>query len=166
MTEIKTKSFKYGNKCESSWPPRFGTGGAGRYHVDKNTRELKEGNPASDIKKYGTAPIAIFDSMNPEYHEAAGRVVDSRKEWERLDKETGSITFGSREDARPKVDQANEAKKKKAELRKASKTALDVYRANPKEVRQKLEKQGEAQAQALKKAGLTKELKKAGVHYE
>lgn len=160
---IKSKVHVYGNEKESEWPSQFGTGEKGLFHVDKNTLELKEGYPENPNPKYGEAPIVMFDSMPETYHDAACRPVESRKEWERLDKEYGTLTVGSIDQAKPKVDAFYERKKYKDELRRASKTALDVYRANPKEVRQKLEKQAEEQIKTLKKAGLTKQLKDVGV---
>lgn len=166
MSEIKSKIHNYGNINESEWPPRFGTGGGGRYHVKNG--ELKEGNPETTIKRYGTAPVAIFDSMPAQYHEKAGRVIESRKDWDRADKETGSITFGSREEVQRTTTKGilEEQKALKKDRRKASLASTQAYKENPAEVKQRLEKQGEEQIKTLKKSGLTKQLKEAGIRYE
>lgn len=115
-------------------------------------------------KIYGQAPMVMSDEMPEVYHEAAQRKVNSRSEWNRLDKEHNTITFSSMEAAKPKVDQANLEKAKKAELRKASKTALDKYRANPKEVSQMLRKREEEQREVVEKTpGLKSLIEKSGV---
>lgn len=163
MTEIKTKSFNFGHEHEAEWPPRFPEKKEGYVaYWDSKTQTMVEGYPPPR-ETFGQAPMVIFDTMKPQYHEAAGRTIDSIKEWDRTDKEHNTITFSSIEQAKPKVDHANERKRKKAELRKASKTALDVYKANPREVSQKVQKQGEAQMEVLKKSGLKKLLKQSGV---
>ncbi len=161
MTEIKSKIHNYGDEKESQWPSQFGTGAKGVYHVDPETGELKEGYPECKNLNFGTAPTIIFDSMPATYHEKACRVVESRKEWETLDREYGCLTFGSKKDATPKIDEAFEKRKRKAELRQASKTALDVYRANPREVEQRMQKQAEEQETTLRKSGIKKQLVKA-----
>lgn len=114
--------------------------------------------------KFGVAPTVIFDEMPETYHEAAQVKVSSRSEWERLDKQHNTLTFGSMESARPKIDEANLKKAQKAELRKASKTALDKYRANPKEVSQMLRKREQEQMETVEKTpGLKQLLDKSGV---
>lgn len=133
------------------------------YYFDKTQNKLIEGYPPNPNPKFGTAPCVIFDSMPPQYHEAAGRVIESRSEWELMDKQYNTITFGSIKDAKVKVDKANKEKKKKAEYRKASFTALEKWRANPKEEKQKLQKRQEEQMTTLKKAGLNKVLKEIGI---
>lgn len=163
--EIRSKIFNYGNEKESSWPPRFGKGGAGRFHLDKTTGELKEGNPPPEFEKFGTAPIAIMDSMPKTYHEAAGREVESRQEWERLDKEHNTLTFGSMEEPKRHTEKGvtRERLEMKKDRRNSALTAMQAYRENPEEIRQKREKEGEKQMQVLKKAGLTEQLKEQGV---
>lgn len=165
MTKIQSKVHNYGHENESSWPSQYGTGDKTPMYIDPVTNELKEGYPPLPAY-HDKAPLVIFDSMPAQYHEGACRVIESRREWDRADKEHDCLTFGSKKDAAPIRDEARERKKKKEELRKASKTALDVYRANPKEVRDRLQKQSEEQIETLKKAGLTKQLKEAGVRYE
>lgn len=133
------------------------------YYFDKTLNKMIEGYPPNPNPKFGTAPCVIFDSMPAQYHEAAGRVIESRSEWELADKQYNTITFGSIKDAKVKVDLANKEKKKKAEYRKASLTALEKWRANPKEEKQKLQKRQEEQMATLKKAGLNKVLKETGI---
>jgi hypothetical protein len=165
MTDkIVTKIFNYGDEKESEWPSQFGTGEKGVFHVKAG--EVVEGYPENINLNFGTAPTVIFDSMPEQYHEGACRKIDSRKEWNKADQESGTLTFGNKAEATPRVDEANARKAKKAELRKASKAALDAYRANPREVRQKLEKQAEAQVKTLKQSRLVNKLKDAGVRYE
>lgn len=132
------------------------------YYWCEIQKKVVEGIPPIKEKIYGQAPTVIFDSMPRTYHEAAQREIESRKEWAQADKEHGTITFGSAEQAKPRISEHEEKKKKRAELRKASKTALDVYRANPKEVADKLEKQREAQAETISKTpGLKSLINKA-----
>lgn len=163
MTRIVSKIHAYGDEKESSWPSQFGTGEKGVFHVDPETGETVPGYPPCRDLQFGVAPTVIFDSMPKTYHDGVCREIESRSEWAAADAEAGTITFGSKAEATPKVDEFNAKKAKRAELRKASKTALDVYRANPTEVRQKLEKQGEAQMETLRKSKLVTKLKESGV---
>lgn len=136
------------------------------WYYCKTKKKMVEGYPPYQYERYGQAPCVIFDSMPATYHEAACRTVESRSEWNMLDRETGSLTFGSREEATPKVDAANAEKARKAELRKASKAALDAYKANPREVSQKVAKQTEQQMAAAEKAGLGNLMKDVGIKYD
>ena len=161
------KIFSYGNENESSWPPRFPEKSNGFIgYWDKETNTFKEGFPPNPNPKYENAPQIIFDSIKAEYHKGACRVIESRKEWELADKEHNTITFGSIKDSKPKLDAFYAEKKRKDELRRASRAALQAYKENPKEVRQKLEKQGEQQIETLKRSGLAKQLKNMGIKYE
>lgn len=103
--------------------------------------------------------------MPPTYHEKACRIVESRQEWERLDKETGAITFGSIKEPRKYIEKGEKEKAKelKQDRRRASLEALRKVRANPKEIRQKFQKEAEKQEEVAKKSGLTKLLKEAKV---
>jgi hypothetical protein len=152
---IKSKIHEGGHEMESEWPPRFGTNEGkgfrkvyGEYYKPNN---------------FGTAPIAIMDSMPKTYHEGACREVESRKEWERLDKEHGCITFGSQAEAeRPlKLKLKEEKKDYKKGLRKASETALQMHRDNPREMAQKVAKQRETQERIAKQEGLDKGIDQA-----
>lgn len=165
---IKSKIFNYGHEHEAEWPPLFGSkdeNTAQVYHWDEETKSLKEGHAPNRNNQFGQAPSVIFDSMPPTYHEGACRTVESRKEWERLDKETGSITFGSINEPRKHIERGNKEQQKelKADRRRAALEAIRKVRANPKEIRQKFEKQAEKQLETAKKSGLTKLLKEKGV---
>ena len=89
-----------------------------RYYFDKKTQTMKEGYPPDENIYYGQAPTVIFDSMPKTYHPGICREVESRSEWELADKVSGTITFTNYEQAKIKRDEANERKKKKAEIRK------------------------------------------------
>jgi hypothetical protein len=154
---IKSKIHNYGNEKESTWPSQFGTGEKGVFHIEDG--ECKEGYPEPKFERFGTPPMVIFDSMPATYHEAAGRVIESRKEWELTDKQLGTITFSSKEAGKPKIDEANERKKKKQELRKASFEALKAYQQNPEFVKQKVAKQAEIQREVAEKTGIDKLIK-------
>jgi len=160
-SDNKSKIHTYGHVNESSWPLPFGSGEKGVFHFNKEEHEINKGFPPNTNLCFGVPPMVIFDSMPSTYHEKACRVVESRKEWESLDREFGCLTFGSKKDATPRIDEANERKKRKAELRKASKTALDVYRANPQEIEQKMQKRADEQSETMRASGLEKELTKA-----
>ena len=136
------------------------------YYWNEEKQKIVEGYPPDKRKVYGQAPNVIFDSMPKTYHPKADKEVESRSEWNMLDKMHGTITFGSKESARPRVDQANEAKRRRQEIRKASQKALQAYKENPTEVKQKLQKQGEQQIETLKISGLDKDLNKAGIIYD
>ena len=156
---IRTKTFNYGNEHEAEWPPKYPQKPGGFVgYWDKESQSFKEGYPPRP-EKHGEAPIVIFDSMPRTYHEGACREIESRKEWELADKQHGCITFGDKEQAKPRVDAANEAKRKKQELRQASLTALKAYRENPKEISQRLQKEAEAQREVAEKSGLDKLIK-------
>lgn len=109
---------------------------------------------SKDFPIYGQAPTVRFDSMNKTYHHGAERFIESRKEWELADKETGCISFGSVEDAKPKVDEANERKKRKEEKRNASYQALQEWKQNPKDMHDRVEKQSIEKIETLKKLGI------------
>ena len=148
MSKIQSKIHNYGHEHESDWPPPFGTNNS------KGFRKVY--GEVFKPKIYGQAPIAIMDSMPKTYHEGACREVESRKEWERLDKEFGCITFGSQEEAeRPLKQKLKEEKiDYKKSLRKASETALQMHRENPHEMKQKVQKQRELQERIAKQEGL------------
>ena len=165
MSEIRSRVFNYGNEKESEWPPRFGTGGSGRFHIDQSTGDLEEGNPPPKIEKFGIAPIAIMDSMDRQFHEGVGREIESRKEWNMADKESGCVTFGSREEVKRNCEKGiqRERLEMKKDRRKSALTAMQAYKENPKEIRQKLRKEGEKQMRVLEKSGLKEQLKEHGV---
>lgn len=163
---IKTRIFEYGNDKEASWPPRLPQDNkGGHWYWDSEAGCLKEGYPPNPNNQFGVAPSVIFDSMPPTYHEAACRTVESRQEWERLDKEHGSLTFGSIKEPRKHIEKGNKQKAKelKEDRRNASLEALRKVRANPREINQKLKKEAEKQEEEAKKSGLTKLLKEAKV---
>ncbi len=164
--KIKSKIFEYGNEKESSWPPKYPAKRTrGVFHVDQDTKELTPGYPKSKNKKYGVAPMAIFDSMPPTYHEGACRLVESRAEWERLDRETGSLTFGSMDEPRRYAAEGSKKEQKaiKQDRRRAAEEALKMVRANPKEINQKWNKHAEKQKDLAKKSGLEPMLKEKGI---
>lgn len=163
---IKSKVFNYGDEKEADWPPKYPNNPKGMVgYWDEETKAFKRGYPPNRNNQFGTAPSVIFDSMPPTYHEGASRIVESRKEWERLDKETGSLTFGSIKEPRRHVEKGQ--KERDRELRKdrrrATEEALKAVRANPREINQKWEKEAEKQRKTAKKIadnyGLHKELK-------
>lgn len=168
MGEIKSKIHKYGHENESAWPPPFGNRKSGRCYYDKERRCIVEGSPPPKYEKHGQAPIAIMDSMEKTYHEAAGRHIESRKEWNAADKETGSLTFGSRDEVARHTAKGQRDKERelKSDRRQAGLSAWQAYRENPKEVKAKLNKRAEEQMAVAKKAGLKKHLKDAGVTYD
>lgn len=90
--KIVTKIFNYGDENESSWPPKYGTGGSGVYHIDKESGELKEGYPEPEFKPYGQAPYVIQDTIDKYYHPAAETWVESRSKLRQFDDMTGTIT--------------------------------------------------------------------------
>ena len=162
---IRSKPHIGGHEHESEWPPREPSGAKGRFYRNPKTGEFDatEPDPEAQPKRYGRAPLVMFDSMEPVYHEAAQRMISSRKEWELTDKMTGSITFSSKEQARPPKSESVLKRELKADRRKAGLEALQRYRANPREVKQKIQKQAEQQMQTLKKSGLEPHLKKEGI---
>lgn len=125
-----------------------------RYYFDRKTQKMIEGHPPDENIYYGQAPITIFDSMPKTYHHGIEREIESRSEWKAADNAAGTITFGSQEEARPRIDEANEEKRRKAEKRKASLTAWQAYKENPKEVHDRVEKQSIEKIEKLKKIGI------------
>ncbi len=161
---IKSKIHTYGDEKESSWPPRFPTKKEGGiFHWDREKMQFVEGYPPNPNNHFGDAPIAITPGMPKTYHEGAQRFIDDRNEWNRADKETGSITFSSIKEPRKYVEkgQSEYMQALKKDRRKASEEAVKMVRANPKEIRQKLDKQAEKQEETAKKSGLTKLIKEA-----
>jgi hypothetical protein len=166
MASIKSKIHSYGHEHESQWPPRFPKKARGCVgYWDKEAGCFREGYPPDPNPKLDTAPIAIMDSMPPTYHERACRTVESRKEWERLDRETNSITFSSIKESRSHIQAgANaEAKALRQDRRRASEEALKKVRANPREINQKWQKHAEKQLETAKKSGFDTLLKEKGI---
>ena len=150
---IRSRIHEAGHEHESEWPTLNGTGEKGVFYWDEDGK-IQEGYPPNPNPVYDTAPIAILDSIKPRYHEGACRTIESRKEWEMENKAHNMLTFSSLDEAKPKRNEYEEKRKKKEEYRKASKAAIERVRSNPREVRQKLEKQGEKQMETLKKSGI------------
>lgn len=121
-------------------------------HADGSFKTYRD--TSRDMPIYGQAPTVIFDSMPKTFHHGVEREIESRQEWNLADLEAGTITFGSSEDAKPKVDAGNAEKARRKELRQASQTALQAYRENPKEVSERIKKQDEVRLDELKKAGI------------
>lgn len=163
MTEkIHSKIHNYGNENESSWPPRFPKKSAAgfRGYWDSDKKKFIEGSPPPR-EVYDTAPMVMFDSMEPRYHEGECKTVESRKEWERLNKQHNMISFSSMEEAKPKEDKFYKQKQNRRDYRKATRAALESWRSNPRHMKQKLNKQGEQQLKTAKEAGL--DLSKSGI---
>jgi hypothetical protein len=163
--KIQTKLFCFGHEHESEWPPAFGSRQSGPMYYCKERKCMVEGYPPNPNNCFGVAPMVMFDEMPTTYHEAAGREVNSRKEWERLDRETGAITFGSREEPTKHIQ--NNVKQEEQALRddrrRASLNAYQAYKENPQEVIQKVAKQTEQQMQTLEKSGIDINAIKHGV---
>lgn len=149
---IKSKIHNYGHEKESSWPPRFPRedNKGGHWYIDPD-KGLTEGYPPPDPNR-GKAPLVIFDSMPAEYHQGAGRIVESRKEWDRLDKEHNTLTFGSRKEIKRSTKQGKKQKEKefKEDRNIAVREGIQKVRANPKEIREKLQKEGEKQRETAR----------------
>lgn len=163
---IKSKIHTYGHEHESDWPPRYPENPRGIVgYVDPETKEFKEGYPPNPNNQFGVAPLAIFDSMPRTYHEGACCFVESRKEWDRLDREYGCVTFGSVKEPRNHIAKGNkkEAEALRKDRRKASEEALKMVRANPKEIHQKVAKQAEQQLETARKSGLDTLMKEQGI---
>lgn len=159
---IKSKSFNYGNEKESSWPSQFGTLDKTPQYWCKETKQMVDGYPPVR-ETFGVAPTVLFDSMNEEYHHGVCRKISSRKEWEKADRESGSLTLSPREF---KNNSENvEARKRAAnrelmkDRRKASIEAARFYNENRREFRAKLKARAEQQKEVAKKAGLNKLIK-------
>lgn len=103
MTEkIQTRVFNYGDPKESSWPPMFGTGGTGVYHISKHTGELEEGYPAPEIVPFGVAPMISMGTIRPEVHPGTGEVVDTVKKWDEVNNVLGYTTHAKHSPAKSK----------------------------------------------------------------
>lgn len=162
---IKSKIHNYGDENESEWPPKYGDRGSGVFYYCKQKQCMVEGYPPNPNNRFGEAPMVIFDEMPTTYHEAAGIKVSSRAEWDRLDRETGSITFGSLNEPKKYLDKGRkeEEKQLKEDRRKASLNAYQAYKENPKEVEQRVAKQTEKQLKTLEKSGIDINAIKHGV---
>lgn len=163
---IKSKIFNYGNEHEASWPPQYPETTQGLVgYIDPITKEFKKGYPPNPNNNFGIAPSVIFDSMPPTYHEGACRTVESRQEWERLDKKHNCLTFGSIQEPRKYIDKGISEEKMalKKDRRRAAREALQKVRANPKEINEKLNREADKQRKTAGKIAenykLHKELK-------
>lgn len=90
MSEIKSRVFQYGDEKESSWPPRFGTGEHGIFHIDKETGKLKKGYAPRE-EKLGEAPLVFFDDIKPTRHPYTGNVITTKKAWDQENAASGCI---------------------------------------------------------------------------
>lgn len=119
MTEkIRTRVFNHGDEKESSWPPLFGTGGAGVYHYRDG--KLNEGPPPRP-ETYGQAPFVIQDTIEPYRHPATGQWVESRAALNAIDKACGTITTDKHQSAEPYA--------KAREKRRREESKRDVHQA-------------------------------------
>lgn len=116
MSEIKTKSFIFGNEKEGSWPSLYGTGEKGPFYVDE-FGQTHPGYPPPRNVKFGDAPFVMSDSITPFYHHGAGKMVESRSELKAVDSACGTITSDRRvEPSSVKRERlAKEAKAKRIE---------------------------------------------------
>lgn len=89
MAKIKTKTMLRGNQHESSWPSDYGEGARGRFHIDKETKTARPGNPPPKIKRYGTAPMIRGDDMPETLCHADGKYYTSKSRMEQTHKAMG-----------------------------------------------------------------------------
>lgn len=101
MTKIQTKIFNYGNEKESTWPPLFGTRKSGVSYYDKDEGCVKEGFPPQKQKRFGEAPYIISDTIEPYYHPAAEKFIESKSKLRRVDEDHGTITTDKMQPADP-----------------------------------------------------------------
>jgi len=62
--KIQSKIFNYGDKCESSWPAKYGTGEKGRFYIAPKTE-----NKSAYVQQ---------DTMAPLRNMATGKIYDSK----------------------------------------------------------------------------------------
>lgn len=163
---IKSKIHNYGHEHESEWPSKYPKDARGLVgYIDPDTKEFKEGYPPNPNNQFGVAPNVIFDSIKPEYHEGACRMVDSRKEWERLDHEHNKLTFGSVEESRRHVQKGMRAQRKavREDRRRADRESRKMNLANPEEASAKRRARAEEQIKVAKESGLAPVLKEQGI---
>jgi hypothetical protein len=76
----------------------------------------------------------ISDEMEPQYHERARRMIDSRSAWRKADKDTGAITLSPNEWTAPGMQADIVIKDEQKELvedrRQASRRAMEAYERN------------------------------------
>lgn len=123
---IKTRVFNYGDEKESSWPPLFGTGGSGLYHLGEDGK-LKEGPPPDKTKRYGEAPFVIQDTIDGFKHAASGEWIESRSKLRDTDRACGTITTDKRQDATPYTRAREQRYKRelKADIHQAMRRAIN-----------------------------------------
>lgn len=90
--KIQTKIFNYGHENESSWPPKYGTGEHGVFHISKESGTCERGYPKRNNLNFGSSAYVIQDTIDKYYHPGGRIWVDSRKDLETVDKVTGCIT--------------------------------------------------------------------------
>ena len=155
MTDkIRSRVFVHGDEKESSWPPLFGTGGAGFYHLDESGK-LQEGPPPLRNVRYGDAPAVIQDTTDWHYHQAACRWTNSRSEIKQMDRATGTITTDGKESAEPyrKSREERVARERQKDIRESYKRAVAAIDSGnaplSEETRAKCEHQNEIVSNAL-----------------
>ena len=157
MSKIQSKVHKYGNECESEWPPRFPEkDNSGAYYWDRDKQEFVEGYPPNPNNQFGEAPIVMFDTMPPLYHEGACRTIESRKEWEMENKAHGMLSFSSHDEVKRHTKKGTNEQQDaiKKDRRNAAKIAREVWKSDPRHQKQKLVKQAEQQMATLKESGV------------
>lgn len=131
MSRIIGRPIKKGDPCEAKWLQ------------DSISDDFKEGYSWFDpvtktftdqiperliVKKFGQAPVFMSDVMEPYYHPAAQKVVESRSELKELDEKYGTVTTNKL--LPPSDAKKKEAAKKRKELRmEAMKEAVERVRA-------------------------------------
>jgi len=160
MADNKSKIHKYGGDCESDWPSQYGTRERGIFHIDRDTGEATAGYPPQRHETHGQAPMVLFDSMPKTYHEGIGRQIESRKEWEQADRESGCVTFGSKESAKPTLTDQKKLQIRKADSKQAILETCKMYEQNPEVVKGKAAAIRKEQKESAKRNGFSKTYEK------
>lgn len=124
--KIRSRVFIHGDEKESTWPPLFGTGGAGLYHLGEDGK-LKEGPPPRKEKIYGKAPYVIQDTIEPFRHAASGEIIDSRAKLRDTDRACGTFTTDKPQDATAnrKARERQQARERKEDMHQANLRAIN-----------------------------------------
>jgi len=111
--KIQSRPFVYGDKCESEWPPKYGTRDAGNFYWDKETHTFIKGYPPNPNPKLADAPTIITDTIDPYYHPGACQWTDSKSAIKQMDDACGTITTDKK--IPPDPSRFNENKRRRRE---------------------------------------------------
>lgn len=108
-------------------------------HMDPREEEAyRSGATRGDRHKEREAhkegvPTIISDEMDPQYHEHARKIIESKSEWRKADRDHGSMTLSPQDWVDPGMQPPDttvvDKQERRADIRQARKAAVELFKA-------------------------------------